>query len=378
MKRGGRIIYFGPLGHESHDVIEYFSKVEGVEPIAEGLNPATWMLNVTTPSVEAASGVDFGDLYANSDLAKRNVDMVEQLSKPGPGDELLRFEHRYARSFFEQFRVLLWKLNQVYWRSPTYNLVRFAMTILIALVSSSIFWQKGMDRGTQGGVFNVAGVLYAVVLFLGVQNTSTVQPVFAIERTVMYREQAAGMYSSLPFALAIGAVEIPYILLQTVIYSVITYSMIGFEWTGAKFGWYVLVMFLTLVYFTLYGIAVIALTPSLQVGAILSSTFYSLWNLFAGFLLPRPAMPGWWLWYWYLNPVSWTLYGLIGSQLGDVEDTIQLEGNQGTVQVGQYVDEYFGYSYSFLGQTIAILVSFCLVFWLATAAGLKFLNYRKR
>ncbi len=42
----------------------------GVEPIAEGLNPATWMLNVTTPSVEAVSGVDFGDLYANSDLAK--------------------------------------------------------------------------------------------------------------------------------------------------------------------------------------------------------------------------------------------------------------------------------------------------------------------
>ncbi len=45
--------------------------------------------------------------------------MVEQLSKPGPGDELLKFEHRYARGFFEQFRVLLWKLNQVYWRSPT-------------------------------------------------------------------------------------------------------------------------------------------------------------------------------------------------------------------------------------------------------------------
>ncbi len=50
--------------------------------------------------------------------------------------------------------------------------------------------------------------------------------------------------------------------------------MIQFEWTGAKFGWYVLVMFLTLMYFSLYGIMAIALTPSLQVGAVLSSMFY--------------------------------------------------------------------------------------------------------
>ncbi len=47
----------------------------------------------------------------------------------------------------------------------------------------TVYLLSCMCSGTQGGVFNVAGVLYAVVLFLGVQNTSTVQPVFAIERT---------------------------------------------------------------------------------------------------------------------------------------------------------------------------------------------------
>lgn len=41
--------------------------------------------------------------------------------------------------------------------------------------------------------------------------------------------------------------------------------MISFEWTVAKFFWYFLVMFLTLFYFTFYGTAAIALTPSLQV-----------------------------------------------------------------------------------------------------------------
>lgn len=44
------------------------------------------------------------------------------------------------------------------------------------------------------------GSMYAAVLFLGVQNSSAVQPVVAVERTVFYRERAAGMYSALPYA----------------------------------------------------------------------------------------------------------------------------------------------------------------------------------
>ena len=35
---------------------------------------------------------------------------------------------------------------------------------------------------------------------------------------VMYRERAAGMYTALPMAIAQGNVEIPYLLVQTVVY----------------------------------------------------------------------------------------------------------------------------------------------------------------
>ena len=46
------------------------------------------------------------------------------------------------------------------------------------------------------------GSMYTACLFLGVQNAASVQPVVAVERTVFYRETAAGMYSALPYALA--------------------------------------------------------------------------------------------------------------------------------------------------------------------------------
>lgn len=39
----------------------------------------------------------------------------------------------------------------------------------------------------------------------------------------------AGFYASLPYALAQGDVELPYIIVQTVIWALITYFMMGFE-----------------------------------------------------------------------------------------------------------------------------------------------------
>jgi hypothetical protein len=46
---------------------------------------------------------------------------------------------------------------------------------------------------------------------------------------VMYRERAAGMYDELPFAVAQCLVEIPYNLVQSVLFAIISYWMLGFE-----------------------------------------------------------------------------------------------------------------------------------------------------
>ncbi|MDV3166744.1 MAG: ABC transporter permease ['Waltheria sp.' little leaf phytoplasma] len=55
-------------------------------------------------------------------------------------------------------------------------------------------------RTKQQDILNAVGSMYAAVIFLGLQNAVSVQPVVAVERTVLYREKAAGMYSALPYA----------------------------------------------------------------------------------------------------------------------------------------------------------------------------------
>lgn len=68
LKRGGTQIYFGPIGRHGCDLIEYFEGINGVHKIKDGYNPATWMLEVTSLAQESALGVDFSELYKNSDL----------------------------------------------------------------------------------------------------------------------------------------------------------------------------------------------------------------------------------------------------------------------------------------------------------------------
>jgi len=84
-------------------------------------------------------------------------------------------------------------------------------------------------------------------------------------------------------------IELPYIFTQSVVYGLIVYAMIGFEWTAAKFFWYLFFMFFTLLYFTFYGMMTVAATPNQHVASIVSSAFYSVWNLFSGFIIPRPV-----------------------------------------------------------------------------------------
>lgn len=46
------------------------------------------------------------------------------------------------------------------------------------------------------------GSMFSAVLFLGINNAASIQPVVDIERTVFYRERAAGMFSAIPYALS--------------------------------------------------------------------------------------------------------------------------------------------------------------------------------
>ncbi|CAA6672703.1 unnamed protein product [Spirodela intermedia] len=370
----GEEIYVGPVGHNSSKLVSYFEGINGVKKIEQGYNPSTWMLEITAKEKEESLGIDFTEIYKKSELFRRNVDLIRELSKPAPGSEDLHFPTQHSQPFLTQCMACLWKQHKSYWRNPSYTAIRIFFTTISALLFGTIFWRLGRRRSTRQDLFNAVGALYASVMFIGIQNAQMVQPVVDVERTVFYREKAAGMYSALPYAFGQVVVEIPYIFVQTLICGFVIYGMINFHWTAAKFFWFIFFFFTTLLYFTLYGMMAVGLTPNSNISAVVSTAFYNLFNAFSGFVIPRRRIPIWWRWYYWVCPVAWSVYGLVISQFGDYEDRMEDTGE--TVQ--EFLNRYFGYRQDFVGAAAAATVGFDVVFAFVFAFCIKMFNFQKR
>ncbi|KAG5392294.1 hypothetical protein IGI04_022257 [Brassica rapa subsp. trilocularis] len=284
MKRGGQVIYSGPLGRNSHKIVEYFEAIPGVPKIPEKYNPATWMLEASSLAAELKLGVDFAELYKSSSLCQRNKQLVQELSVPPQGASDLYFATQFSQNTWGQYKSCLWKQWWTYWRSPDYNVVRFIFTLATALMIGSVFWQIGGKRSNVQDLTMVLGAIYSAVIFIGVNNCSTVQPLVAVERTVFYREKAAGI----------------------------------------------------------------------------------------------PKIPKWWIWYYWICPVAWTIYGLITSQYGDVETPIAFPGGPPNLTVKQYLKDQYGFESDFMGPVAAVLVIFPVFFAFVFAFCIKTLNFQTR
>ncbi|TKY74693.1 Pleiotropic drug resistance protein 1 [Spatholobus suberectus] len=94
---------------------------------------------------------------------------------------------------------------------------------------------------------------------------------------------------------------------------------------------------------------------------------------FQRLVLPHKRMPVWWRWYFWICPVSWTLYGLVTSQFGDIKERIETGET-----VEEFVRSYFGYRDDFIGIAAAVLVGFTLLFGFTFAFSIKAFNFQKR
>lgn len=78
-----------------------------------------------------------------------------------------------------------------------------------------------------------------------------------------------------------------YVAVQSLIYTILLFSMMNFGWQADKFFWFLYFIFMCFVYFVLFGMMLMAMTPNIAVASILYAFFNCLWNLFSGFIIPR-------------------------------------------------------------------------------------------
>ena len=81
--------------------------------------------------------------------------------------------------------------------------------------------------------------------------------------------------------------------------------------------------------------------------------------------------------YSYLNPLSYSIQGLLGSQLGDVTNEYVVYNGE-RLSVAQYLKSAYNIDRSFIGWDVLILIGFTAIFAVITMGSLRVFNFQKR
>ncbi|GLE07389.1 hypothetical protein PINS_up017551 [Pythium insidiosum] len=234
LKRGGETVFFGELGESASELIEYFESVPGVAPIEDGYNPATWMLEVIGAGVGNASGstTDFVATFNESEKRALLESALARdgVARPAPGVPALEFKKKRAATEATQAKFLLKRFMDMYWRTPSYNLTRFVVCVILSLVFGLSFLSA--DYETYQGINAGVGMVFTTTVFIGVISFNSVLPIASEERASFYRERASQTYNALWYFVGGSVAEIPYVFGSSFVFTAIFYPMVGF--TGVK------------------------------------------------------------------------------------------------------------------------------------------------
>lgn len=95
------------------------------------------------------------------------------------------------------------------------------------------------------------------------------------------------------------------------------------------------------------------------------------------FLLNQ-RIPVWWRWYYWANPIAWSLYGLLTSQYGTIDDPVKLSDGVRSVPLRQLLKDQFGYRHDFLVIAAIAVPSFSVIFALTFGFAIKSFNFQRR
>ncbi|KAH9159002.1 hypothetical protein LEN26_002584 [Aphanomyces euteiches] len=301
----------------------------------------------------------------------------------------MNFSTKRAASNVVQFQYVLLRYFRMYWRTPTYNLTRVMLSIFLAVLFGLIF--LSVDYTTYSGVVGGSGMVFMTTLFVGIISFNSVVPLSVEERASYYRERASQTYNALWYFLAGTIVEIPYVLVTTLIFTVIYYPFVGF--TGSVGD--VIIYFLLLSLYSLMNVymgqlAAYAL-PSVDVAMSIGALVNSIFILFMGFNPPTSAIPKGYKWLATITPPKYSLSVLVaeifakcenGNGMGcatmsGVPPATLNQMNKTSVTVKEFT-EFFEMKYDNGPKYTWIVFAVIILYRILSLLALRYVNHQKR
>ncbi|NXJ01560.1 ABCG2 protein, partial [Psophia crepitans] len=312
----GKVLYHGP----AKQALEYFSSIGyECEPFN---NPADFFLDIingdstaVAASKEDQSPVDTGkedntdssvvdvlhQKYLNSSLYQSTREALRKVELgQGTKHRVSKQEHEitYANGFLTQlFWVSKRSLKNLI-RNPQASVAQIAVTVILALVVGAIFFGVKLDRS---GIQNRVGSLFFVTTNQCFSSVSAIE-LFIRDKKLFVHQYTSGYYrvSAYFLALMIGDL-LPMRTAPAMIFSCISYWMIGYQAVAGRFFFFMLTLILVSYTATAMSLAISAGMDVVAVANLLITICFVLMLIFSGLLVNLPSVMGWLNWLKYFS-----------------------------------------------------------------------------
>ncbi|OAA65489.1 ABC transporter cdr4 [Niveomyces insectorum RCEF 264] len=326
LAKGGKTVYFGDIGENSKVMTSYFER-NGGHPCPHSANPAEWMLEVIGAAPGTHSEIDWFQTWRDSpEYAAVRAELQRLRDHPAAQPHTSAADYReFAAPFAVQFREVVWRVFQQYWRTPSYIYSKTALCILVALFIGFVFFKAPLTiQGFQNQMF----ALFNLLTVFG-QLVQQTMPHFVIQRSLYeVRERPSKVYSWRVFMLSQIVVELPWNTLMAVLMYFCWYYPVGFQNNAAHAGQTTergALMFLLLWCFLLFTATftdfIIAGFETAEAGGNVANLLFSLCLIFCGVLATPQSMPHFWIFMYRVSPFTYLISGMLSVGVANTEVT---------------------------------------------------------
>ncbi|KAH6950400.1 ABC-2 type transporter-domain-containing protein [Ilyonectria sp. MPI-CAGE-AT-0026] len=338
LAKGGKTVYFGNIGDNSHTMLDYFES-KGARKCGEEENPAEYLLEIGN-SGSNGQGKDWHTVWKESEeraAVETEIDRIhaEKQTEKVAGEDDPTSQAEFAMPFRYQLQEVTYRVFQQYWRMPSYIFAKFTLGIAAGLFIGFSFFDA---NDTQAGVQEV---IFAVFLLTTIFSTlvQQIQPLFITQRSLYeVRERPSKAYSWKAFIMANVIVEIPYQIITAVfIYACFYYPVMGIQ-SSARQGLILLFVIQLFIYASTFAHVTIAAMPDAQTAASIVILLSLMSTIFSGVLQTPAALPGFWIFMYRIGGIVST--ALHGRQITCSEkETSEFNPPSGSI-CGEYLEPF--------------------------------------
>ncbi|USP79739.1 ABC drug exporter AtrF [Curvularia clavata] len=320
---GGNTFYFGPVGENGKDVIQYFGD-RGVH-CPPNKNVAEFILETAAKPVKRKDGskIDWNEEWLKS---SNNAEMIEEIERikssrskivsetHQAGD--VEEESEFAASTWQQTLLLTKRTFTQYWRDPSYLYGKLFVAFIIGIFNGFTFWQLG---NSVGDLQNRMFTAFLIILIPPTIVNAVVPKFYSNMALWQARELPSRIYGWVAFTTAQVVAEIPMAIVSSVVYFLLWYFPSGLPTESSTSGYVFLMTMLFFLFISSWGQWICAFAPSFTVISNVLPFFFVMFGLFNGVVRPYEMMPVFWkYWMYYVNPSTYWVGGVLAATLNGV------------------------------------------------------------